>query len=147
MSLNLVLKIPWCMYTTLFISLTKILKFLGGFEKINHKIFFWKMVFKSWVQSIKIIWFAQIQNPVIFLFFLNLDSVEIHCWPYFKRKFKDSPGILQLNMVQTNAHYFYSIWARTLKFETCNIESAEQVHAKDWSTDWPRKSFESKSIF
>ena len=27
----------------------------------------------------------------------------------------------------------------------CIIESAEQVHAKDWATDWPRKIFESKS--
>ena len=37
----------------------------------------------------------------------------------------------QFDMVQTNAYNFLTILARTLKLETCNIERAEQVQAKN----------------
>jgi len=64
-----------------------------GLRKKNHKIFFWKMVFKSRVQSIGNCLICLDPKSCNFTFFSrNLDSVEIHCRPYFQRKFKNSPG-------------------------------------------------------
>ena len=97
------------------------------------------MVFKSGVQSIGNCLIRLDPKSCNQTFFSkNLDSVQIHCRPYFQRKSNDSPRIFSADMVQTNAH-------NSLKFETCNIESTEQVHAKDRATGWPRKIFESMS--
>ena len=65
----------------------------SGTWKKNHKILFWKMVFKSRVQSIGNCLICLDPKSCNFTFFSrNLDSVEIHCRPYFQRKFKNSPG-------------------------------------------------------
>jgi len=133
------------MHITLFISLTKILNFSGaprGPEKSPYWGFFFEK--KSGVQLMENCLIRL--DPKSYNFtFLKKNLENFYISHILKESLKIFLEFFQLDMVQTNAHNFKSIWARTLKFETCIIESAEQVHAKDWAADWPRKTFESKS--